>query len=152
MCPCVLCVCVSLAIRSSHCSTVSPVMPSWWFPVMRRPRCWTAMVSMWWSVWRETSTLWIWLTPRYASLYIYNKMSVPVVLNIIIQLGSYFVVLSIVCIDYKPKRHHYNHNEPCRPNKHNESRCWSVNWDECLQQTDLVVISLSPLLFSPLNI
>lgn len=61
-------VCFPSAIRSSPCNTVWLATSSWWFLVMHRPKCWTVMASMSWSVWRETSTLWIWPTPRYAKV------------------------------------------------------------------------------------
>lgn len=59
--------CVPSATRSSPCSTASPATWSWWRPGTLRPKCWTGTASTWWSVSRETSTLWIWPTPRWAA-------------------------------------------------------------------------------------
>lgn len=56
---------VPSATRSSPCSTASLVTSSWWLLEMHRPRCWTGTASTSWSVSKETSTLWIWPTPRW---------------------------------------------------------------------------------------
>lgn len=57
--------CVPSATRSSPCSTASPATSSWWRLGTHRPKCWTGTASTSWSVSRETSTLWIWPTPRW---------------------------------------------------------------------------------------